>query len=84
MTKINANVNTTLLILSLVPAIIEAIHAVENAIPMSGQGKIKADLVLGILESGGEIAKEVIPAIMKTITSIVTALNLAGIFKKGI
>lgn len=75
--------NTVLTILSMIPAIINAIKAIEEAIPMSGKGKEKADMVVAIITAAGDGAKELIPAIQKVISVVVATLNATGVFKKS-
>ncbi len=73
---------TIIAILSLIPTLIAAIRAIEDAIPMSGQGKAKTDMVLQIVEATGEGAKEVLPVLQKAIGIVVGTMNATGAFKK--
>jgi nucleotide-binding universal stress UspA family protein len=43
--------NTVLIILKMLPVLMTAVRAVEEAIPLPGQGKKKLDLVLNILRT---------------------------------
>ena len=77
------------IVISLMPILIEAIRAVEEALPGSNNGAAKLAMVRGLLESSYETAtdteatfSEIWPAIQKTVSSIVTAFNNAGVFKK--
>lgn len=76
-------------ILSLLPALIEAIKAIEAAFPASGQGPLKLELVRSIVEQAynagtGALAKfeDIWPVLQKTIASLVAFMNSTGIFKK--
>ena len=44
--------NTLLTVLKLLPVVLSVVKAVEEAIPLPGQGKKKLDLVLDVLKSG--------------------------------
>lgn len=77
------------LVLSLLPLIIDVVKAVEAALPASGQGASKLALVHDIIQEAytsgtGAVAKfeDVWPVLKKTIDSVVTFLNAAGLFKK--
>ena len=84
---------TLLLIFRLFPLLVSAVKAVEEAIPLPGQGKKKLDLVLDVLKSaydtGDELLREfpwqrVVQIAEPMITQIVAALNELGIFKKSV
>ena len=75
-------------IVALLPMLIEAIKAAEEAIPGSGKGEQKLVLVRGLLQAAYETAtdvdgtfEEVWPAISKTISTVVASLKAAGLFK---
>jgi len=77
------------LIIALLPVLIEAIKAAEEAIPGEGKGEAKLAMIRGILEAAYSVATDatdrfenVWPALQSTITNIVQAFNKAGIFKK--
>jgi len=69
-------------ILMLIPAIIEAIKAIEAAFPNSGQGAEKLALIREIIEPINEEAQTNWPFIEKAISAIVNFFNKVGIFKK--
>jgi len=76
-------------VINLMPVLIQAIKAAEEAIPGSGKGEQKLAMVRGVLEAAYGVATdteatfdEVWPAVQKAIASIVSALNAAGMFKK--
>ena len=84
---------TLLLIFRLFPLLVSAVKAVEEAIPLPGQGKKKLDLVLDVLKSaydtGDELLREfpwqrVVQIAEPMIARIVAALNELGIFKKSV
>ena len=84
---------TLLLILKLFPLMLSAVRAVEEAIPLHGQGKRKLALVLDVLKSaydaGDELLREfpwqkVVQIAEPMIAKIVAALNELGIFKKPV
>ena len=78
--------------MKLFPLLLSAVLAVEEAIPIAGQGKKKLDLVLDVLKSaydtGDELLCEfpwqkVVQIAEPMIAKIVAALNELGIFKKS-
>lgn len=76
-------------IVALMPVLIQAIRAAEEAIPGSGKGEQKLVMIRGVLEAAYSAASdaentfdEIWPAIQKAVGSIVSALNAAGVFKK--
>jgi len=73
------------LIISMMPILISAIKAAEDALPGKGKGEQKLAMVRGMLESAYGAATdaestfdEVWPAIQKAIASIVAAFNAVG------
>jgi hypothetical protein len=70
-------------ILSIIPAIIAAIRAIEAAVPDSGQGKQKLDAVIAIIEAADESVKKLIPQFSAVIGIIVNLFNVTGVFKKS-
>jgi hypothetical protein len=78
------------LVLSLVPMLVQAIKAVEDAIPGNGYGEQKLALVRSIIESAYEKAtgalgsfEQMWPILESTIGAIVRAFNSTGVFKKS-
>lgn len=69
-------------ILSLIPAIIDAIKAIEAAIPGEGQGEQKLAAIRAIIEQVYDKASDLWPSIEKTITVLVGLFNNLGVFKK--
>ena len=81
-------ISTIRTIVALLPMLIEAIKAAEAAIPGSGKGEQKLALVRGMLQAAYEAAtdvdntfEEVWPVLSKTISTVVTSLKAAGLFK---
>jgi len=68
-------------ILTLLPAIIDAIKAIETAIPISGKGAEKITAVKEIIVDVNKHATELWPHIEKTINILVRLFNSTGIFK---
>jgi len=84
---------TLFLIMKLFPLLLSAVRAVEEAIPLPGQGKKKLALVLDILKSaydaGDELLRElpwqrVVQIAEPMIAKIVAALNELGVFKNSV
>ncbi len=80
-----------LALLKMIPAIIEIIKKIEEAIPESGKGPAKLDLVLKTVDAAAKAAPEIAATVQGrdlngAITSIVSAVvgtfNAAGVFKK--
>jgi hypothetical protein len=75
--------NNLLLIAQLLPILIQTIKAVEAAIPESGQGQTKLQMVRDILELVDESIPALWPILEKIIGVIVAGFNAAGLFKKA-
>lgn len=74
--------NTVITILNLIPAIIAALKAIEEAIPGTGQGEQKLAAVRQVLEiADGSIAK-LWPQLQQVISVLVNLFNTTGVFKK--
>jgi len=71
-----------MIILSLIPALIDAIVAVEKAIPMSGTGEAKTALIIESITAVNEDTKTLVPIIQRIISVIVKTFNALEIFKK--
>lgn len=69
-------------ILSVLPPLIQAIRAIEDAIPASGQGKEKRDLILSVISDLGEKAVPILPQIESLVNRIVGLFNATGTFQK--
>lgn len=72
---------TLKIIIDLLPLLIQAVRAVEEAIPGQGKGEVKLAAVRGIMESVDAGAGSIWPAVEKAISAIVGAFNKAGVFR---
>lgn len=71
------------IILQLIPALITALKAIEDAIPGSGMGEQKLSAVRAMLEGiDGSISK-LWPQISDVIGVLVNLFNATGVFKKA-
>jgi hypothetical protein len=82
-------IQTARLILSLLPLILEAVKAVEAALPEGGLGAQKLGLVRQTLQAAFDIAddgfasfEKIWPALEKTVTAVVGVFNTAGVFPR--
>lgn len=71
-----------LIIAQIIPAIINIIKAVEDAIPDGGKGSEKLNAVKAILEASLDGFNELWPTLEKVIAVFVSLFNSLGIFKK--
>jgi hypothetical protein len=71
------------IILQLIPALITALKAIEEAIPGSGQGEQKLAAVRGILEAVDASVAKLWPQISSVVSVLVTLFNNTGLFKKA-
>jgi hypothetical protein len=84
--------NTVLIILKMLPVVMTAVRAVEEAIPLPGQGKKKLDLVLNILRTAYDsgivdVARDftwerLVNIVVPMIARIVDLHNELGLFPK--
>lgn len=77
------------LIISLFPLLIQAVQAVESAIPASGNGQQKLELIKSIIQTSYESSNKFVASfeqlwspLSSVVQAIVSAFNAAGIFKK--
>ena len=84
--------NTLLLILKIFPLLLAAVKAVEEAIPLPGQGKKKLDLVLDVIKSAFDASTDLsasfswpklVSLVVPMITQIVDLHNALGLFQKS-
>ncbi len=82
---------TLLTLFKLLPLILAAVRAVEDAIPLPGQGKKKLDLILDVLkmayDGGPDLAKDftwdrLVALVVPMIARIVDLNNDLGLFQK--
>ena len=69
-------------VLKLLPAIIEAVKAVENLVSDTGQGAAKLQAIREILEAVSSQSAMLWPEIQKVIAIIVGLANKTGVFPK--
>lgn len=74
---------TLIAVLQLIPALISAIKAAEEFIPLPGMGQQKLDMVLGVITDTYADASSIIPAVTKAVARIVGLANATGVFKKS-
>ena len=81
--------NILKLVVSLLPLLIDAVRAVEAAMPQAGQGQAKLSLIRSTLEAAFNVTNDVTvtfaqvwPALEKTVGAVVGAFNTTGVFKK--
>lgn len=72
--------NIIAIVLGLLPALITAIKAIEEAIPGTGKGEQKLAAIRRIIESVDESAKDLWPVLQKVIGVLVGTFNTVGIF----
>ena len=84
--------NMLLIILKIFPLVLAAVKAVEEAIPLPGQGKKKLDLVLDVLKSAYDASTELtsgfsweklVTVVVPMIERIVALHNALGLFQKS-
>jgi len=69
-------------VLQLLPALIVAIKAIEEAIPGSGKGEQKLEAIRQVLISIDASVGDLWPKIQGVIGVLVNVLNATGVFKK--
>jgi hypothetical protein len=74
---------TLLFVLQILPALIDALKAIESAIPAAGKGSEKLAMVKEILEKVYPAVNEMWPAIETVIGVVVNWFNKTGVFSKG-
>ena len=67
----------------LLPSIITAIRAIEDAIPGKGKGEMKLAAIREILEAASGQMALFWPLIEKAIGVLVSLFNTTGVFSKG-
>lgn len=77
-------------VLTLLPLLIDAVKAIEAALPQSGLGTQKLSIIRSTLEATFRTANEVSvtfeqvwPALEATVGAVVNAFNRVGVFNKG-
>jgi len=84
--------NILLIIMKLFPLVLAAVKAVEEAIPLPGQGKKKLDLVLDVIKSAFDASSDLassfsweklVTLVVPMINQIVALHNALGLFQKS-
>ena len=77
------------LVIGLLPLLLQAIKAVEQAIPDAGKGSEKLELIKGLVQTSYDTSsklsvsfEQLWPTVQGTVQAIVNAFNKAGTFKK--
>lgn len=76
--------NTVIMILQLIPALIAAMRAIEEAVPGQGQGEQKLAAIRGILEAVDAGVVKYWPQLQSVIGVLVGLFNNTGAFKTGV
>lgn len=74
--------NTVITIFQLIPAIVTALKAIEDAIPGAGQGEAKLAAVRQMLEAVDSGVAKLWPQISGIVGALVTLFNTTGVFGK--
>ena len=69
-------------VLKLLPVIIEAIKALEQALPGQGSGEKKLALLREVLEVTDSSVTALWPTLSKVVDVLVKAFNATGVFQK--
>lgn len=76
-------------VMTVLPALVQAIRLVEEAMPEAGKGSTKLALVMAGVEAVHESAKEVAvtfqevrPVLESTVSKVVGLFNAVGVFRK--
>ena len=73
---------TAVMLLNLIPALITAMKALEEAIPASGQGEEKSAAIREILAATNDKIDVYWPVIQKAINALAGLFNKTGTFAK--
>lgn len=68
-------------VFTLLPALIQAIRAAEDAIPVPKAGKEKLELLLGVIEDVVGAADDLKPIVARVVARIVATFNSLGLFR---
>ena len=72
-----------LIIFQILPAIINALKAIEEAVPGQGNGEAKLAAVREMVEVVDGGLKPMWPQLLGVISSLVSLFNKTGVFSKG-
>ncbi|GIU80196.1 MAG: hypothetical protein KatS3mg005_3434 [Bryobacteraceae bacterium] len=68
-------------VFTILPALIQAVRAAEDAVPVPKAGKEKLDLILGIIEDVVGAADDLKPVVARVVSRIVATFNALGLFR---
>jgi hypothetical protein len=68
-------------VFTMLPALIQAIRAAEDAIPLPKAGKEKLELILGIIDDVVGAADDLKPTVARVVSRVVTTFNALGLFR---
>jgi hypothetical protein len=71
-----------LMILKLLPVLIEAIRAIEQAVPGEGKGELKLKMLREVLEVVDSSMQTMWPTVAKVVGVLVGTFNSVGTFQK--
>jgi len=71
-----------LMVMQIIPALIAAMRAIEEAIPGQGKGEEKLTAIREIVEVSHEEAGVIWPILEKVIARLVAVFNRTGVFGK--
>lgn len=78
------------LVIQLLPLIVQAVQAVEAAVPVAGAGQQKLEMVKSVVQNAintasqiGPTFEQLWPAISAVVASLVAAFNASGAFRKN-
>lgn len=72
---------TLKMIVQLLPILIQLVKTAEQALPETGQGAAKLEMIKQILIAFDEGIPAIWPLVSQAIAAIVSAMNIAGVFK---
>jgi hypothetical protein len=70
-------------IFTLLPALIQAIRAAEESIPIPRAGKEKLELILGIIDDVADATSDLKPIVARVVARVVATFNVLGIFQRS-
>lgn len=73
--------NKLIEVFTLLPSLITAIRAAEDAIPLPQAGKAKLDLIMGIVDDVAQGVGDLKPILTSVISRVVKTFNALGLFR---
>lgn len=71
---------TIRMVITLLPMLIQAIKAVEEALPGAGKGAAKLAIIRGVIESADSAMTNLWPVLENVVAVIVATFNKTGVF----